>query len=85
MKSELLLNKILNTTSTCIFWKDDQRRFVGVNQAFLDYYGFSSESELIGKTDEDMNLLTAREAFFLSLIANPILRYAGISSSFRTT
>ena len=54
MKSELLLNKILNTTSTCIFWKDDQRRFVGVNQAFLDYYGFSSESELIGKTDEDM-------------------------------
>jgi len=52
--SELLLSKILNTTSTCIFWKDDQRRFVGVNQAFLDYYGFSSEAELIGKTDEDM-------------------------------
>jgi len=54
IRTELLLSKILNTTSTCIFWKDDQRRFIGVNQAFLDYYGFASEAELIGKTDEDM-------------------------------
>lgn len=54
IKSEVLLGKILNTTSTCIFWKDSQRRFIGVNQAFLDYYGYSSSSELIGKTDEDM-------------------------------
>jgi PAS domain S-box-containing protein len=54
IKSELLLSKILNTTSTCIFWKDAQRRFIGVNKAFLDYYGFDSASELIGKTDEDM-------------------------------
>ncbi|MCH4193509.1 MAG: ATP-binding protein [Butyrivibrio sp.] len=52
--SELLLGKILNTTSTCIFWKDVQRRFLGVNQAFLDYYGFSSQEVLLGKTDEDM-------------------------------
>ena len=52
--SEILLSKILNTTSTCIFWKDAQRRFIGVNQAFLDYYGFASEKELLGKTDEDM-------------------------------
>ena len=54
IRSGLLLNKILNTTSTCIFWKDARRRFIGVNQAFLDYYGFTSEDELIGKTDEDM-------------------------------
>jgi len=52
--SEVLLSKILNTTSTCIFWKDAQRRFIGVNQAFLDYYGFASEKELLGRTDEDM-------------------------------
>ena len=37
-----------------MFWKDEQRRFLGVNQAFLDYYGFKSQDELIGKTDEDM-------------------------------
>lgn len=52
--SNVLLNKILNTTSTCIFWKDAERRFIGVNQAFLDYYGFASEEELLGRTDEDM-------------------------------
>lgn len=50
----LLSNKILDTTSICIFWKNDQRRFAGVNQAFLDFYGFASKEELLGKTDEDM-------------------------------
>ena len=54
IRSEILLSKILNTTSTCIFWKDMQRRFIGVNQAFLDYYGFASVEELAGRTDEDM-------------------------------
>lgn len=54
IRSEILLSKILNTTSTCIFWKDMQRRFIGVNQAFLDYYGFASAEELAGRTDEDM-------------------------------
>lgn len=53
-RRELLLDKILNTTQSCIFWKDKKRRFLGVNQAFLDYYGFASADELIGKTDEDM-------------------------------
>lgn len=37
-----------------LFWKDRDRKFVGVNQAFLDYYGFESASEILGKTDEDM-------------------------------
>ena len=51
---EDLLQKLLDTTQTMIFWKDVERRFVGVNQAFLDYYGFSGQEELRGKTDEDM-------------------------------
>ena len=46
--------KILDTTQECIFWKDEQRRFVGVNRAFLEFYGFPSADVLIGKTDEDM-------------------------------
>ncbi len=52
--SNVLFDKLINTTQDCIFWKDTNRRFVGVNQAFLDFYGFESEDELIGKTDEDM-------------------------------
>jgi len=54
INSELLLGKILNTTSTCIFWKDTQRRFLGANQAFLDYYGFDSPKVILGKTDEEI-------------------------------
>ena len=52
--SNVLFNKLINTTQDCIFWKDTNRRFVGVNQAFLDFYGFESEDAVIGKTDEDM-------------------------------
>ncbi|WP_044914953.1 PAS domain-containing sensor histidine kinase [Butyrivibrio sp. WCE2006] len=52
--ADQLFDKIINTTQDCIFWKDTQRRFVGVNQAFLDYYGFNSVDCVLGKTDEDM-------------------------------
>ena len=53
-QSELLLEKILSTTQAAIFWKDGERRFLGANQACLNYYGFSSEEEIIGRTDADM-------------------------------
>ncbi|MCC6093682.1 MAG: response regulator [Eubacterium sp.] len=51
---KLLVNKVLDTTQDCIFWKDTQRRFVGVNRAFLEFYGFPSADLLIGRTDEEM-------------------------------
>lgn len=37
-----------------LFWKDRDLRFLGANQAFLDYYGFDSLSQILGKTDEEM-------------------------------
>ena len=36
------------------FWKDKNRRFAGVSQAFLDYYGLKDDKSLIGKTDEEI-------------------------------
>lgn len=48
------MDRILDTTQDCVFWKDADRRFVGVNKAFLNAYGLDSADELIGKTDEDM-------------------------------
>ncbi len=36
------------------FWKDTERRFLGVSQSFLDYYHFRDQKEVLGKTDEDM-------------------------------
>ena len=51
--SELLQN-ILKLIPAGVFWKDKDRRFLGANKMFLDYYGLSSVDEIIGKTDEDM-------------------------------
>ena len=53
-ESQEFLAQIINATSTCVFWKDLNRRFLGVNQAFLNYYGFPSVDVLLGKTDEEM-------------------------------
>ncbi len=36
------------------FWKDMKRRFVGASKSFRDYYGFTSDSDFVGKTDEEM-------------------------------
>jgi len=62
MTSELF-ESIINTSQDCVFWKDKDRRFVGVNQAFLDFYGFESADILIGKNDEDMGWHTDPQPF----------------------
>jgi diguanylate cyclase (GGDEF)-like protein len=36
------------------FWKDQNRRFLGASRSFLEYYGFASQQEILGKTDEDL-------------------------------
>ena len=61
--TEELFDRIINISHDCVFWKDKDRRFVGVNQAFLDYYGFDSPDVLIGKNDEDMGWHTDPEPF----------------------
>ena len=52
--NDTLFNEIINTSQDCIFWKDRERRFLGANRAFLDFYGFESVDVIIGRTDEDM-------------------------------
>ena len=53
-RMNVVFEKILDTTQLAIFWKDKDRRFLGANKAFLDYYGFPDESVIVGKNDEDM-------------------------------
>ena len=36
------------------FWKDNERKFCGASRSFLDFYGFQSLNDILGKTDEDM-------------------------------
>lgn len=38
-----------------LFWKDSQRRFVDVNDKFMETYGIEDRAEILGKTDEDMH------------------------------
>jgi diguanylate cyclase (GGDEF)-like protein len=45
------------------FWKDMNRRFLGASRSFLEFYGFKSEKEIIGKTDEDMHWHVEPDAF----------------------
>ncbi|MBE5906558.1 MAG: EAL domain-containing protein [Lachnospiraceae bacterium] len=49
-----LWDNMIWNTKLKFFWKDADRRFLGVSQSFLDFYGFESMKEVVGKTDEDM-------------------------------
>ena len=50
----LLWDTLLELVPAGVFWKDDDRRFCGVNKNFLDFYAFKSVNDVLGKTDEDM-------------------------------
>ena len=52
--TNFLMEDILDTAQSHIFWKDKERRFVGASKSFLEYYGFTSVNEIIGKTDDDI-------------------------------
>lgn len=51
----LLWDNLVQTSTIPFFWKDKNRRFLGVSRSFLNYYGLQSEEEIIGKTDEEMS------------------------------
>ncbi|WP_051532803.1 EAL domain-containing protein [Lachnobacterium bovis] len=49
-----VLRNVLELSNVGIFWKDKNRRFIDVNDYFLNFYGISDKDEIIGKTDEEM-------------------------------
>lgn len=54
MTEEVLWKNMSMNARHIYFWKDANRRFVGVSRSFLRYFGLDSEKDVIGKTDEDM-------------------------------
>ena len=52
--AEVLWKNFNHNSDTAFFWKDKQRRFLGANKKFLDYFDMPSDEVLLGKTDEDM-------------------------------
>ena len=47
-------NTLMNNSAYKLFWKDNDRRFRGVSNAFLEFYEIDSLDDIIGKTDEEM-------------------------------
>ena len=54
LSETILWRNLSGSTLLRRFWKDLDRRFLGVSKGFLDYYGFASAEEVLGKTDEDL-------------------------------
>lgn len=52
--NDSLMDAVIRDSGVRFFWKDKDRRFLGVTQAFLDFYGFKSPDVVIGKTDEEV-------------------------------
>ena len=55
ISEHILLVGMLDGVHRKLFWKDTERRFQGANHEFLEYYGFSSLADILGKTDEDLH------------------------------
>lgn len=53
VREETLWKALMEGGTMGVFWKDADRRFLGANRMFLDYYGFKLE-DILGKNDEDM-------------------------------
>ncbi|MDY7007170.1 MAG: PAS domain S-box protein [Cyanobacteriota bacterium] len=53
-QSQQLLDSIINSLPQMIFWKDRNRVFLGCNRYAAQICGFSSPTEIIGKTDYDL-------------------------------
>lgn len=51
---EILWKNFNNNSDTAFFWKDKERRYVGANRRFLQYFGFDSAEIIIGRTDEEL-------------------------------
>ena len=49
-----LWKNLIRSDASCIYWKDDQRRFLGVSKGFLEYFGLDSADGIIGKTDDEI-------------------------------
>ncbi len=54
-ESRRLLELVLDSIPVRVFWKDRELRYLGANKLFANDAGISSASELIGKTDYDLN------------------------------
>ncbi|MDO4537309.1 MAG: EAL domain-containing protein [Coriobacteriales bacterium] len=51
---DVLLTGILNIPNRVIFWKDTRLRYIGANDAFLNYFGVDDVGKLLGRTGYEL-------------------------------
>ena len=54
IKEDFLWNTLMDVSDVRYFWKDRDRRFLGASNSFLEFYGFDSIHDILGKNDEEM-------------------------------
>jgi PAS domain S-box-containing protein len=52
--SFMWLNRVINTIPQAIYWKDQNNRFLGCNQAFAQTVGLSDPAAILGKSDGEL-------------------------------
>jgi PAS domain-containing protein len=57
-ESRQMLQTVLDTMPLLVFWKDVDGNYMGGNQLFIEFAGFKTPEELIGKSDLASNGFT---------------------------
>ncbi len=60
----VLFESLMNSQKVNFFWKGADRKFLGANRCFREYFGLESSNELMGKTEEELGWLTVDETFY---------------------
>lgn len=63
LASKRMLQLILDTIPTRVFWKDRDSVYLGCNRLFANDAGLATPSEIIGKTDFDFNWAKQADAY----------------------
>lgn len=61
--SEIALENILDMADIRIFWKDQNRRYIGATRAYAEYLGYNSPDEIVGKTANEIQWRTRIEEY----------------------
>ena len=54
--SKAILQLVINSIPQYIFWKDLDGRYMGCNTRYANYVGFEHSSDLVNKTDAELNV-----------------------------
>jgi PAS domain S-box-containing protein len=61
--SQQLLQSVMDNIPQAVFWKDQDLRYLGCNQAFAEDAGLATPQHIVGKTDYDMPWTAQAEAY----------------------